>query len=66
MEHFTIAKNTIYQSIARTVASFIGFIITIIIARNFGITEFGDYIKITSYVAAFYLIIDFGLNAFFL
>lgn len=66
MPHLTIAKNTFYQTLARTVTSFIGFLITIIIARKFGVLGYGDFIKATSFVALFYLVLDFGLNAFFL
>jgi O-antigen/teichoic acid export membrane protein len=66
MQHKLIAKNTTYQILARGVTSFIGFLITLIIARKFGVLGYGDFTKITSYVALFYLVIDFGLNAFFL
>lgn len=66
MQHKLIAKNTVYQIIARSATSFIGFLITLIIARKFGVLGYGDFTKITSYVALFYLVIDFGLNAFFL
>lgn len=66
MQHLQIAKNTLYQTLARVTTSFIGFLITIIIARKFGVLGFGDFIKATSYVALFYLVLDFGLNAFFL
>jgi O-antigen/teichoic acid export membrane protein len=66
MQHKLIAKNTFYQIFARGVTSFIGFLITLIIARKFGVLGYGDFTKITSYVALFYLVIDFGLNAFFL
>jgi O-antigen/teichoic acid export membrane protein len=66
MQHKLIAKNTSYQILARGVSSFIGFLITLIIARKFGVLGYGDFTKITSYVALFYLVIDFGLNAFFL
>jgi O-antigen/teichoic acid export membrane protein len=66
MQHKLIAKNTLYQIIARGATSFIGFLITLIIAWKFGVLGYGDFTKITSYVALFYLVIDFGLNAFFL
>ena len=66
MQHKLIAQNTVYQILARGVVSFIGFLITLIIARKFGVLGYGDFTKITSYVALFYLVIDFGLNAFFL
>lgn len=66
MEKTIIAKNTFYQVLARAATAFIGFLITIIIASKFGVLGFGDFVKVTSFVAIFYLIIDFGLNAFFL
>src|ERR1035437_2883474 len=66
MPHKLIAKNTLYQILARSVTSFVGFLITLIIAHKFGVLGYGDFIKITSYVTLFYLVIDFGLNAFFL
>ena len=61
-----IAKNTFYQVVARLATSFIGFLITIIIARKFGVIGFGDFTKVTSYVALFYLFVDLGFNAVFL
>ena len=66
MPHRLIAKNTIYQIIARLTTSLIGFLITVIIARRFGVLGFGDFTKVISYIALSYLILDFGLNAFFL
>ena len=66
MHHLQIAKNTLYQTLARVGSSFTGFLITIIIARKFGVLGYGDFIKVTSYIAIFYLVLDFGLNAFFL
>jgi O-antigen/teichoic acid export membrane protein len=66
MQHKLIAQNTLYQIFARSVTALIGFIITLIIAGKFGVLGYGDFTKITSYVALFYLVIDFGLNAFFL
>jgi len=66
MEKIIVAKNTLYQAIARLGTSFIGFLITIIIARNFGVFGYGDFTKITSFVTLFYLILDFGLNAVYL
>ncbi len=66
MQHIQIAKNTLYQTLARVTTSFIGFLITIVIARKFGVLGYGDFTKVTAYVALFYLVLDFGLNAFFL
>lgn len=66
MSYKAIAANTAYQILARTVTSFMGFLITVIIAREFGLSGYGDFIKVTSFVAFFYLFSDFGLNAIFL
>lgn len=66
MRNFLVAKNTFYQVAARLATSFIGFLITIIIARKFGVIGFGDFTKVTSYVALFYLLVDLGFNAIFL
>ena len=66
MQHFLIAKNTLYQIFTKGTTSLIGFLITIIIARKFGVLGYGDFTKATSYIALSYLILDFGLNAFFL
>lgn len=61
-----IAKNTIYQIIARVVTSGTTFLITIVITRHFGQIAYGDFAKVTALVTLFYLIADFGLNAVFL
>lgn len=66
MQHKLIAKNTLYQTLARLITSFVGFLITIIIAGKFGVLGYGDFIKVTSYITLSYLVLDFGLNAFFL
>ena len=64
--HKKIAKNTFFQTLAKIFSSGTGFIITVLIARYFGVTGYGDFIKITSFVALFYLVVDFGINAIFL
>lgn len=64
--HGVIAKNTLFQIIARLTTSFTTLIITILIARTFGVVGYGDFTKITTYVGIFYLVVDFGLNAVFL
>lgn len=64
--HGVIAKNTFFQAIARVVTSLITLIITILIARTFGVVGYGDFTKIITYVGLFYLVVDFGLNALFL
>jgi O-antigen/teichoic acid export membrane protein len=64
--HKKIAKNTLFQTVAKIFSSGTGFLITVLIARYFGVVGYGDFIKITSFVALFYLIVDFGINAIFL
>jgi len=61
-----ILQNASFQLASRLITTGIGFVITILIARHFGPATFGDFSKITSFVALFYLVIDFGLNATFL
>ncbi len=61
-----IAHNTLFQLIARIATSGSSFLITILIARHFGIIAYGDFAKVTAYVSLFYLFADFGLNAIFL
>lgn len=66
MQHKTIFKNTIFQTLAKIITAGIGFILTILIARSFGPSGFGDFTQITAFVTLFYLVIDFGFNAIFL
>ena len=65
MSYKLVAKNTFYQLFGRGVTSFIGFLITILIARSFGAVGYGDFTKVISYVSIFYLFVDFGLNAIY-
>lgn len=58
-----IAGNTLAQIIGKIISAGSTFLITLLIARNFGLQGFGDYEKIVSFVTIFYLIADFGLNA---
>lgn len=61
-----LAAHTVYQIIARIASSGASFLITILIARHFGVASYGDYAKVTAFVTIFYLLADFGLNAIFL
>ncbi len=49
--------------IGKVVTAGTTFLVTIIVARAFGLDGFGEYIKIFSFVTLFYLVVDFGLNA---
>ncbi len=58
-----IAKNTVSQLLGRVISSLSMFAATVLIARAFGVQGYGDFVKITSFVALFYLAADFGMNA---
>ncbi len=66
MFHSVVAKNTFYQTLAKSITAFLGFAITVIIARSFGVVGYGDFTKATAFVALFYLFVDLGLNAIYL
>ena len=64
--HKKLAWNTGAQLVARGVSALASFVITLFIARRFGAAGFGDFVKITTYTAFFYLLADFGFNAIYL
>lgn len=61
-----IAANTLYQILAKIAATGSSFFITLFIARHFGVSDYGDYAKVTAFVSIFYLFVDLGLNSMFL
>ncbi len=61
-----IVQNTLAQVLAKAIGAAATFGITVVIAQRFGPSGYGDFIKITTYVAFFYLLVDFGINAVFL
>lgn len=61
-----IAFNTVAQIVGKGISGGTTFLISILLARSLGIEGFGDFTKITTYVAFFYLFCDFGLNAAYL
>lgn len=61
-----IAFNTGAQFIGRVLSSGTTFLTSILLARALGIEGYGDFSKITTFVAFFYLSVDFGLNAAYL
>ena len=61
-----VAVNTVSQLIGKAISAATMFFVTLIVARNLGATGYGDFVKITTFVAFFYLIVDFGINAIFL
>lgn len=60
-----VAVNTLSQLAAKAVSSVAMFVLTILIARSYGPAGYGEFTKITTYIAFFYLFADFGLNAVF-
>lgn len=61
-DFFKIGANTAAQIVARSVTTVSTLIVTILVTRNLSQSDWGVFIVITSYVALFYLIVDFGLN----
>lgn len=62
----TIALNTIAQIAGKIISGGTTFLVSIILARSLGVEGYGDFTKITTYIAFFYLFCDFGLNAAYL
>lgn len=60
---FKIAANTLVQILGRFITSGVTFLVTILVARQFGVEGYGEFTKIMTYVAYFYLVADFGFNA---
>ncbi len=61
-----VALNTVSQLIGKAVSAVATFIVTFFVARQLGASGYGDFVKITTYVAFFYLLADFGINAVYL
>lgn len=61
-----VAVNTISQLIGKAVSAAATFVFTVVVAREFGADGYGDFVKVTTYAAFFYLVADFGINAIFL
>lgn len=61
-----VSKNTIYQIIAKTATVSVSLFVTALITRQLSVFEYGEFVKIMSFVSVFYLIADFGFNATFL
>ncbi len=62
----SVAINTASQLIGRAVSAVVTFIVTFLVARQLGASGYGDFVKITTYIAFFYLFADFGINAIYL
>ena len=61
-----IAANTIYQLIGKGVGVVSTVVTVALVTRALGVSQFGEYVLITTVPAFLYLLADFGLNAVFL
>lgn len=61
-----VAVNTMWQLVGRGISAATTFIVTLVVARQFGASGYGDFVKVTTYAAFFYLVADFGINAIFI
>jgi O-antigen/teichoic acid export membrane protein len=61
-----IFKNTSAQVIGRVVSSLSMLILTMVLARMFGSSGYGEFVQMTTYVSFFYLLADFGFNAIYI
>ncbi|MEK9143706.1 MAG: flippase [Patescibacteria group bacterium] len=66
LTQWKVAWNTLSQLLGKVVGSGVMLLVSILIAREFGAPGYGDFTKITTFVAFFYLLVDFGLNAVYL
>lgn len=60
--HFKIAANSLFQLVARLVSALSILGVTYLITTHLSKQVWGEFVTITSYVAIFSLIVDFGLN----
>ncbi len=55
--------NTLSQVLTKVFTSVTTLVVSLVIITRFGLLSYGDFIKVTTFVAFFYLLSDFGLNA---
>lgn len=61
-DYIKIGANTGAQIAARGVTTFSTLLVTLLVTHNLSRADWGAFVTITSYVALFYVISDFGLN----
>jgi O-antigen/teichoic acid export membrane protein len=61
-----IAANTFYQLVGKGIGVVSTIVTVALITRALGVSQFGEYVLITTVPAFLYLLADFGLNAVFL
>lgn len=59
-------SNTASQLVVKVLSSGTTFLVTILISYFLGLPVYGSFIKVTTFVSIFYLIIDFGINSIFI
>jgi O-antigen/teichoic acid export membrane protein len=63
---FLVAHNFLMQLLGKFITAGTTFLITILLARSYKASGYGDFTTMMTYVSVFYLLVDFGLNAAFL
>jgi O-antigen/teichoic acid export membrane protein len=64
--YLQIGANTISQFLGRIVSASTTILVTLLITRNLSKEVWGDFVTVTSFIALFSLIADFGLNGYVL
>ncbi len=58
----TVARNTVWLLAAQGVTRVVSYSYTIALARVLGVSEFGEYVFLVTYITYFGLLADFGLS----
>jgi len=58
-----IALNTVFQLVGKVVSMGITVLVTIVVARYFGRSSYGEFSLMQNWPALFFIIVDFGFNA---
>jgi O-antigen/teichoic acid export membrane protein len=58
-----VASNTIYQLVGKAFSMSVTMLVTLIVARTYGRSEYGEFSLMQSWPAFFFIISDFGINA---
>ncbi len=58
-----IAYNTIFQLVGKVISMGITVLVTVVVARYFGRSSYGEFSLMQNWPALFFIIVDFGFNA---
>lgn len=61
-----VMSNTVSQFIVKIISSSTTFIVTLAIVYFLGVSEFGSFTKVITFVSLFYLLVNFGINTIYL